>query len=160
MEITWRDVFWREHIFRWVLIVLSVALAQFGEEYIGGPINYSMLYGIAIIFGALNILYIFRPDQCTYQGKYRYPIAFLDLVYICLIIQATGGVLSNFYLVLGVLPLIAGAYFGMWGAPSSFSINPIQPTSPPCWPSITATSSSSPCWTPTSPGSPSTTVRS
>jgi diguanylate cyclase (GGDEF)-like protein len=118
MEITWRDVFWREHIFRWVLIVLSVILAQFGEEYIGGPINYSMLYGIAIIFGALNILYIIRPDQCTYQGKYRYPIAFLDLVYICLIIQATGGVMSNFYLVLGVLPLIAGAYFGMWGAPA------------------------------------------
>jgi diguanylate cyclase (GGDEF)-like protein len=116
MEITWRDIFWREHIFRWIMILLAVILVQFGEEYLGGPINYSMIYGIAIVFGTLNVLYAFRPDQCTYQGKYRYLIALLDLACLFLIIQATGGVLSNIYLVLGLLPLIAGAYFGLLGA--------------------------------------------
>lgn len=125
MEITRRDIFWREYIFRWILVVLTLILVQFGEEYIGGPINYAMVYVIAACYAALNILYAPWPEYCSYQGKLRYPIALIDLISILLMIAATGGALSNFYLVLGVLPLLAGSYFGMWGALASGALEVI-----------------------------------
>ncbi len=113
------DIFWREHIFRWILVVPTLILVQFGEKYIGGHINYAMVYVIAICYASINILYTLWPEYCSYQGKLRFPIAMLDFISICLMIAATGGVSSNFYLVLGILPLFAGAYFGMWGALAS-----------------------------------------
>lgn len=115
-DITRRNLFKQELLFRWVLIIGTIFLIQTGERFVGGAINYAYAYTIAGFYAFFNLFCIVRPELGSYQGKARSLLAFVDMTSILLMIAATGGVSSQFYLILGILPLIAGVYFGIMGS--------------------------------------------
>jgi len=116
MEATRREIFRREHVFRWILILGTLALAQTGEAYVGGRVNFPLLYALCAAYALINVAYALAPELFAYRGKLRYLVAAVDFLAICTSVAVTGGVKSNFYLLFGILPLIFGAYFGVGGS--------------------------------------------
>ncbi len=116
METSRAEIFRREHVFRWILILGVLALAHTGEAYVGGRVNFALLYYLSGAYALTNIAYATSPSLFAYQGRMRFLVAAVDFTAICTVVAATGGVKSNFYLLFGILPLILGAYFGVEGA--------------------------------------------
>jgi diguanylate cyclase (GGDEF)-like protein len=116
LEVTKKEIFWREHVFRWALILCVLAFSQTGDQYVGGKVNFTFLYAMAAIHALCNLAYWLKPDYFNYRGKLRFLVAGIDFAMISAAVAATGGVSSNFYLLYGIIPLIFGAYFGIWGA--------------------------------------------
>lgn len=104
----------RDLVLRLIFIASILFLVQFQGFgfYVGDRIDHPLLYGLLAGYTVFVLLSAWRPDLWSYQGKLGSKVAFIDLVGLFAVFFATGGLESNLYLMLGVVPLIAGVYFG------------------------------------------------
>ncbi len=116
----WKDenTFRYEFILRLLFIasVFIIVNLNWLGVYIGDEINYPLVYGLTSGYLLLNLLWILGREKFSYQGDYWYIVVAIDFTITFAYIFATGGAESNLFLMLGIVPMIAGVYFGLKGA--------------------------------------------
>ncbi len=118
MDWTDENTFRYEFILRLLFmtsVFIIVNLDKLGI-FIGDEINYPLVYGLTLGYFLLNVSWFLLGDKFSYTGVHRHLVVTIDFLVTFTFLYATGGAESNLFLMLGIVPMIAGVYFGIKGA--------------------------------------------